>query len=83
MADTAAALMCLLNDPQSVGQTVHLDSNAASALSFDMLVLALARRFERPHWRIEVHENYTHDQRLVDPQGDRIARLTTRLALDA
>lgn len=80
MPDTAAALLSLLEDDAVAGQTVHLDSNAEAALSFDHLVAALARRFGRQDWRIEVTEDYRHDQRLLDPQPGRIVGLTLRLA---
>lgn len=80
MPDTAAALLSLLEVDAAAGQTVHLDSNAESALSFDHLVAALARRFGRPNWRIDVTEDYRHDQRLLDPQPGRIVGLTSRLA---
>ncbi len=80
MPDTAAALLGLLQDEAAAGQTLHLDSNAEAALSFDHLVAALARRFDRQDWRIEVNEGYRHDQRLLDPQPGRIAGLTSRLA---
>lgn len=80
MPDTAMALLGLLQDEAAVGRVVHLDSNAESALSFDHLVAALARRFDRQGWRIEVTEDYRHDQRLLDPQPGRIAALASRLA---
>lgn len=79
MPDTAAALLDLLQDDAEAGQTVHLDSNADSALSFDLLVAALARRFDRKDWCIVVNEDYRHDQRLLDPRTGRIASLTQRL----
>lgn len=61
MADTALALLQLLQRPG----VHHVDSNAQEAWTFDALVAALARRFERPHWRLRVHQDYRHDQRLV------------------
>lgn len=79
MPDTAAALLHLLQDEEAAGQTVHLDSNAQEALSFDRLVAALASRFDRKDWRIEVNEAYRHDQRLADPRTDRMPGLSSRL----
>jgi dTDP-4-dehydrorhamnose reductase len=60
MSDTAAALLRLLGQPG----VHHVDSNADEAWSFDLLVAALARRFDRP-WRLRVHQDYHHDQRLA------------------
>ncbi|CAM4028075.1 sugar nucleotide-binding protein [Roseateles saccharophilus] len=62
MADTAAALLALLERPQP--GVHHLDSNAETGWRFDELARALARAFRRD-WRVEVHEDYRHDQRLV------------------
>lgn len=62
MADTAAALLALLDTPRP--GVHHLDSNAAEAWRFDELARALAREFGRD-WRVETHEDYRHDQRLV------------------
>jgi dTDP-4-dehydrorhamnose reductase len=62
MTDTAAALLALLERPQP--GLHHLDSNAEEAWRFDELARALARAFER-NWRIEAHDDYRHDQRLV------------------
>lgn len=61
MCDTALALLRLLDRPGCH----HLDSNAVEAWRFDELVRALARRFDRPGWRLRVHADYRHDQRLV------------------
>jgi dTDP-4-dehydrorhamnose reductase len=61
MADTATALLALLARPG----VHHVDSNAAEAWRFDELVAALAERFERQQWRLRVHEDYRHDQRLA------------------
>lgn len=79
MPDTATALLQFLQDEEGVGQTVHLDSNGEEAMSFDRLVAALAVRFDRKDWRIEVNEDYRHDQRLADPRPGRIAGLSARL----
>lgn len=79
MPDTAAALLAVLLDKAAAGQTVHLDSNAEEGMSFDRLVAALARRFDRQHWRIEVNEDYRHDQRLADPRPGRMPGLSQRL----
>jgi dTDP-4-dehydrorhamnose reductase len=62
MADTAAALLALIEAPRP--GVHHLDSNAGEAWRFDELARALAREFERD-WRVEAHEDYRHDQRLV------------------
>jgi dTDP-4-dehydrorhamnose reductase len=62
MTDTAAALLALLERPQP--GLHHLDSNVEEAWRFDELARALARAFER-NWRIEAHDDYRHDQRLV------------------
>lgn len=68
MDDTAAALLQLLQQP--LPGVVHLDSNAQEAHSFDRLVKALRSRFGREEWRLDVHEDYRHDQRLVGgPMG--------------
>lgn len=78
MADTAAALLALLERP--LPGVHHLDSNAAEAWRFDELARALARSFRRD-WRVEPHDDYRHDQRLVGgavrlpPLSDRLARL--------
>lgn len=78
MADTAAALLGLLEQPRP--GVHHLDSNAAEAWRFDELAGALARAFRRD-WRVEAHDDYRHDQRLVGgvvrlpPLSDRLARL--------
>lgn len=61
MADSAEALLRLLESPG----IHHVDSNAGEAWRFDELVAALARRFERRAWRLRVHQDYRHDQRLA------------------
>jgi dTDP-4-dehydrorhamnose reductase len=63
MADTAAALLALLEQPMP--GLLHLDSNARTAASFDRIVAALRGQLGRTHWRLRVHEDYVHDQRLV------------------
>jgi dTDP-4-dehydrorhamnose reductase len=63
MADTAAALLALLTAGQS--GIVHLDSNSEQGHTFDAIAHALAQRFGRALWRIEAHDDYLHDQRLV------------------
>jgi dTDP-4-dehydrorhamnose reductase len=67
MADTAAALLALIEAP--LAGVVHLDSNAREGRTFDAVVAALAQRFERRHWVIAPHDDYRHDQRLV---GDEV-----------
>ena len=64
MADTAQALLGLLTRTPVPG-LVHLDSNAGEGHSFDLIVAALRQRFDREAWRIETHEDYRHDQRLL------------------
>lgn len=77
MADTAAALLALIERP--LPGVHHLDSNAAEGWCFDELARALARQFGRD-WRIEANEDYRHDQRLVGgpsalpPLSARLAR---------
>lgn len=67
MTDTAAALLALIERP--LAGVHHLDSNAAEAWRFDELARALARACGRD-WRVEAHEDYHHDQRLVGgPSG--------------
>jgi len=63
MTDTAAALAGLLRKPQP--GVLHLDSNAEHGHSFDQIVAALRTAFARRHWRVEVNEDYRHDQRLA------------------
>jgi dTDP-4-dehydrorhamnose reductase len=77
MEDTAAALLALLQQPRA--GVHHLDSNAVCAWRFDDLARAMARAFGRD-WRVQAHEDYRHDQRLV---GGAVALppLSTRLEL--
>lgn len=78
MADTAAALLALIENP--LPGVHHLDSNAEEGWRFDELARALARRFER-EWHVQSNEDYRHDQRLVGgptrlpPLSERLARL--------
>jgi dTDP-4-dehydrorhamnose reductase len=70
MEDTAAALGSLL--ARGAGGTVHLDSNAVEGWSFDRIVAALRERFARDEWRLEVHEDYRHDQRLAGAGAEQL-----------
>jgi dTDP-4-dehydrorhamnose reductase len=63
MADTAAALLALVESPR--GGVLHLDSNAAAGHSFNAIVAALGLRFARSHWVIAPNDDYRHDQRLA------------------
>ena len=63
MADTAAALLALLEAPRA--GVLHLDSNAVAGHPFDAVVAALALRFARTAWVIEPNDDYRHDQRLA------------------
>lgn len=76
MADTAAALLGLLEQPQPGAH--HLDSNADDAWRFDELARALARAFGRD-WRVEPHDDYRHDQRLLGGSS-RLPPLSARLS---
>jgi dTDP-4-dehydrorhamnose reductase len=76
MEDTADALIDLLEHPQS--GVLHLDSNAQEGHTFDRIAAALAARFERSNWRIRIHEDYAHDQRLAGGE-QRMPALSTRL----
>jgi dTDP-4-dehydrorhamnose reductase len=67
MADTAAALLALVEAPRAGVQ--HLDSNAREGHTFDAIVAALADRFERGHWLIAPNDDYRHDQRLVGDEA--------------
>jgi dTDP-4-dehydrorhamnose reductase len=62
--DTCEALLALM-ERGSVGLH-HLDSNAGCAWTYDRLVAALGERYGDPGWSIRVHEDYVHDQRLID-----------------
>jgi dTDP-4-dehydrorhamnose reductase len=75
MTDTAAALLALIEKP--LPGVHHLDSNAAEAWRFDDVARALAQEFGRD-WRVEAHEDYRHDQRLVGG-ATTLAPLSARL----
>jgi dTDP-4-dehydrorhamnose reductase len=77
MADTAAALADLLRGDAS--GVFHLDSNADEAHSFDRIVAALKREFNRDAWNLRVHDEYVHDQRLLDVVKPMLP-LSTRLS---
>lgn len=62
MADTAAALLGLLEAPRP--GVHHLDSNAGEAWRFDAVARALAACCGRD-WQVQPHADYRHDQRLV------------------
>lgn len=74
MDDTAPALLGLLHEPG----THHLDANAAEAWTMAEIAAALQRAHHRDHWRLRVHEDYRHDQRLID--GPALPPLSRRLA---
>ena len=76
MIDTAAALLGLLERP--LPGVHHLDSNAEEGWRFDEIARALARAFSRD-WRVEPHEDYRHDQRLVGGPSS-LPPLSARLA---
>jgi hypothetical protein len=76
MEDTAEALLGLLLR-RDVGVR-HLDSNAGAGHRCDDSVRALAERFERFAWRIDVNDHYVHDQRLADLEP-LLPRLTLQL----
>jgi dTDP-4-dehydrorhamnose reductase len=78
MRDTADALLGLL-DRREPG-VYHLDSNAESALDFPTIAHRLAR-LRGANWRIEVNDDYLHDQRLPDSRV-RLPPLADRLAPD-
>jgi dTDP-4-dehydrorhamnose reductase len=63
MDDTADALLGLLTRGEAGVR--HLDSNAGAGHPFDRIVRALAERFARADWLIDVNSHYAHDQRLV------------------
>lgn len=76
MTDTAAALLRRL--PHA--GVHHLDSNADEAWSFAELVHALRERFARTAWRVRVHADPVHDQRLRGGAQD-LPPLSARLPL--
>lgn len=76
MTDTARALLALIERPQP--GFVHLDSNADEGHGFDRIVAALQQAFARSGWRLSVHDDYRHDQRLAGG-GARMPALSERL----
>jgi dTDP-4-dehydrorhamnose reductase len=74
MDDTAAALLVLLDVPG----THHLDANADEAWTMTDIATALQAQPGCGHWRLRVHEDYRHDQRLIG--GPALPPLSTRLA---
>ncbi|HEX2013043.1 MAG TPA: sugar nucleotide-binding protein, partial [Roseateles sp.] len=77
MEDTAAALAGLLGRREA--GILHLDSNAEEGWSFDRIVDALREQFGRSDWRIELHEDYRHDQRLLAGARRLMPPLSARL----
>lgn len=74
--DTSAALLALM---ERGSQGVHhLDANAGTAWTYDRIVAALRDRFGDSAWKIRAHEDYVHDQRLIDARVP-IASLAERL----
>ena len=75
MEDTAASLWNLLQTRQ--GGLYHLDANARDGWTFDQVVNALKKKFDR-NWDVVPTEGYKHDQRLaghenlIRPLSDRI-----------
>ena len=67
MDDTADALLGLLTRREAGVR--HLDSNAGAGHAFDSIVRALAQRFARAEWRVDVNVDYVHDQRLIGHEG--------------
>ena len=78
MRDTADGLLTLLD--RSEPGVYHLDANADSALDFPTIARRLARR-HGADWRIEVNDDYLHDQRLPDSRVA-LPPLTARLGPD-
>jgi dTDP-4-dehydrorhamnose reductase len=76
MADTAEAVLDLIASP--LPGAVHLDSNGTEAHSFDAIVAALQRQFDRQAWVLRPNDDYRHDQRLVGG-GRHLPGLSTRL----
>lgn len=64
MDDTVRTLLGLLDRPRP--GVVHVDANAVEAHRFDRIVRALQRHFHRDGWQLRVHDDYRHDQRLVE-----------------
>lgn len=63
MDDTADALLGLWLRREAGVR--HLDSNTGTGHSFDSIVRALAKRFARADWVVDVNSHYAHDQRLA------------------
>lgn len=76
MADTAAALLTLLQDPPA--RVVHVDANAREGHCFLDIVHALRHAHGRDGWEIRASEDYVHDQRLIDDVV-RVPDLSARL----
>lgn len=76
MDDTARAIVELIEQP--VAGPVHLDSNADEGHGFVALVAALQLAFGRTAWRLRVHDDYRHDQRLAGGAA-RVPPLSARL----
>lgn len=83
MEDTAEALFALAQ--HNIAGTMHLDSNADEAHTFAEIVHALKRQFARDHWVVREHEDYRHDQRLINDDDHLVTTLrplSQRLAFD-
>jgi dTDP-4-dehydrorhamnose reductase len=76
MADTAAGLMTLLALAQRglAGGLHHLDSNAATALTYPQIVAWIGKRLNLD-WQIEPTDDYRHDQRLLPAAREDTAHL--------
>jgi dTDP-4-dehydrorhamnose reductase len=74
MDDTAEALLGLL----AVPGVHHLDANAEEAWTMADIAAALQVQNARWHWRLRVHVDYRHDQRLIG--GPALPPLSVRLA---
>ncbi|WP_189000519.1 sugar nucleotide-binding protein [Deinococcus roseus] len=75
MEDTAESLWNLLQTGK--GGIYHLDANAQDAWTFDQVVLALKKKFDRA-WEVVPLAGYQHDQRLAGHEGW-IRRLSERI----
>jgi dTDP-4-dehydrorhamnose reductase len=76
MDDTADALIGIVNAGER--GVIHLDSNASEGHTFDHIVHAMRRTFQRDHWVVEANESYRHDQRLQGGAA-RMPSLSSRL----
>jgi dTDP-4-dehydrorhamnose reductase len=74
MPDTAQALVNLL--ASNASGIHHIDANAECAWTFARIVQALSDQYRR-HWRITLHDEYQHDQRLVPSVS--VAAISERL----